>query len=236
VPDFSSVTCRQTRPKFRIMTKYERWYAQIIIRARDRKLDIYKEKHHILPRALGGEDDDDNLVDLTYREHFLVHWLLTKITVGRGRWPMLYALHCMTMSSEGRLVAGWQVETVKRVFKQEKIRKAQARLDRIRATRSEWRQLAVDNASKMDETLRGRAIYKDLGIRQVRELADHFLAADPRRIRRHGRHKSEQDRSSDALLLKVQARDKRVARRQESRLAAGILPQNSALFRKQPTT
>lgn len=39
----------------------------------------YFEVHHILPRCLGGSDEPDNLVVLTAREHFLAHYLLTKI-------------------------------------------------------------------------------------------------------------------------------------------------------------
>ena len=42
----------------------------------------YVERHHILPRALGGTDDSSNLVALTAREHFLAHMLLAKIYGG----------------------------------------------------------------------------------------------------------------------------------------------------------
>lgn len=38
----------------------------------------YYEYHHIIPRSLGGNDSDDNLVLLTGREHFLAHYLLWK--------------------------------------------------------------------------------------------------------------------------------------------------------------
>ena len=48
------------------------------IKTLNRKLD-YSEKHHIVPRCLGGSDDKFNLVVLTAREHFLAHYLLTKI-------------------------------------------------------------------------------------------------------------------------------------------------------------
>ncbi len=46
---------------------------------REKYTGHYYERHHIVPRCLGGTDDSDNLVLLTAREHFLVHWLLTKI-------------------------------------------------------------------------------------------------------------------------------------------------------------
>ena len=39
----------------------------------------YSEKHHIIPRCLGGTNDKDNLIELTAREHFLAHYLLMKI-------------------------------------------------------------------------------------------------------------------------------------------------------------
>lgn len=39
----------------------------------------YFEKHHIIPRSLGGSDDESNLVCLSAREHYLAHALLVKI-------------------------------------------------------------------------------------------------------------------------------------------------------------
>lgn len=48
------------------------------VKTLNRKLD-YSEKHHIIPRCLGGSNDKSNLVVLTAREHFLAHYLLTKI-------------------------------------------------------------------------------------------------------------------------------------------------------------
>ena len=39
----------------------------------------YYETHHIIPKGLGGTDDKDNLVNLTYRQHFVAHWLLFRI-------------------------------------------------------------------------------------------------------------------------------------------------------------
>ena len=42
---------------------------------------ISGEKHHIKPRSLFPElaKDKSNIVKLTYREHYICHWLLTKI-------------------------------------------------------------------------------------------------------------------------------------------------------------
>ena len=54
----------------------------------------YFEKHHIHPKSLGGSNDENNLVKLTAREHFICHWLLVKM-YAKGtneRYKMLCAL------------------------------------------------------------------------------------------------------------------------------------------------
>lgn len=66
-----------------IENKYTNWYNSIIAKARSEnrfKSDqIYYENHHIIPRSIGGTHGPSNLVLLTGREHFLCHWLLTKM-------------------------------------------------------------------------------------------------------------------------------------------------------------
>lgn len=62
---------------------YLRIYNNIVHNAKTRIIpkDVYYEKHHIIPRSLGGSDKVANIVKLLPREHYLVHWLLTKIYV-----------------------------------------------------------------------------------------------------------------------------------------------------------
>lgn len=63
-----------------LKNKYTTWYYQIIDnRIKNPLEDIYTERHHIIPKSLGG-NNKENLVDLSAREHFLVHWLLTKMS------------------------------------------------------------------------------------------------------------------------------------------------------------
>ena len=40
--------------------------------------DEYCERHHIIPKCLGGSDVENNLVDLFAKEHFIAHKLLAK--------------------------------------------------------------------------------------------------------------------------------------------------------------
>lgn len=99
--------------------KYQRWYGALIRLARRRRIDDpYTEIHHIVPRSMGGGDDGSNLVELTYREHFIAHWLLTKFSIGADLRKMQRALFAMTLQSNGtRIVAAWQFEVAKRAVK-----------------------------------------------------------------------------------------------------------------------
>ena len=65
-----------------LQNKYTSVYNSIIARAKSRDLpkEIYTEKHHIIPKSLGGSNSKDNLVNLTAREHRLAHLLLPKMT------------------------------------------------------------------------------------------------------------------------------------------------------------
>jgi hypothetical protein len=85
--------------------KYTKWYNSIIENSNNRTIDGYTEKHHIIPRSLGGNDDSSNLAILTAREHFICHLLLTKMTTGNARYKMCFALHMITNArniGEGR--------------------------------------------------------------------------------------------------------------------------------------
>lgn len=78
------------------MNKYETWYNNITLRGKAIRDLEYSERHHILPKSLGGSDDCENITTLTAREHFICHWLLTKIyTSGKERYLVINALQGM---------------------------------------------------------------------------------------------------------------------------------------------
>jgi hypothetical protein len=60
---------------------YQKHYSNLISTRKSRNLDfnIYYEKHHIIPKCLGGSNEKENLISLTAREHFVAHWLLYRI-------------------------------------------------------------------------------------------------------------------------------------------------------------
>ena len=72
--------------------KYKSWYDKIISNAQNRNTEGYTEIHHIIPRSLGGTNNQLNLVELTAREHFICHILLTKFTKGQDKRKMVRAV------------------------------------------------------------------------------------------------------------------------------------------------
>ena len=50
------------------------------------------EKHHILPKSLGGTDNKENIILVPYKAHFVLHRLLTKFTKGKDKCKMCLAI------------------------------------------------------------------------------------------------------------------------------------------------
>jgi hypothetical protein len=73
---------------------------------------VYYEKHHILPKSIGGTNDAANLVLLTAKEHYICHRLLTLIYPNSKRmafafWSMCRPgnEHCQKHIPSGRAYA-----------------------------------------------------------------------------------------------------------------------------------
>lgn len=79
---------------------YLHHYQQLIRRARGRTIgsNIYRERHHVIPKCMGGNDAPDNLVELTAEEHYIAHQLLHKIYPDNK--GLLLACFAMAMSND----------------------------------------------------------------------------------------------------------------------------------------
>jgi len=68
---------------------YQAIYDRLIQKRRAQVPCGYSEKHHVIPKCLGGADGHENIVCLTGREHFIAHVLLAKIYGGKLWMPVL---------------------------------------------------------------------------------------------------------------------------------------------------
>lgn len=72
----------------------------------------YFEEHHIIPRALGGTDKSENLVNLTAREHFIAHALLIRFLKGDALNKMKWAFHKIcTWSPNSETHGDWYINS-----------------------------------------------------------------------------------------------------------------------------
>ena len=78
-----------------IDNKYSKCYYRIIGHRKNNPFNGYTERHHIVPKSLGGSNKKENIVALTAREHFICHRLLVKMTLGRNKMKMSYAIRCL---------------------------------------------------------------------------------------------------------------------------------------------
>jgi hypothetical protein len=160
-----------------IQNKYKVWHDNIIANGKKRKLIGYKEVHHILPKSLGGSNDKSNLVELTAREHFLVHLLLCKFTKGQAKMKMSYAFHAMCSFKNARRynkVNSRLVEKIRSNFKftkehKQKISKAQIGNKRAVGNKNNLgRKFSEEIRLKMSKSKKGNK--NALGLRHSEEF------------------------------------------------------------------
>jgi hypothetical protein len=83
-----------------VIMDYKKIHDNLIERGKNRKLDGYVEKHHIIPKCMNGTNEPNNLVELTAREHFLVHWLLHEMYPENS--DLRYAFWSMCRNSDNQ--------------------------------------------------------------------------------------------------------------------------------------
>lgn len=90
---------------------YEQFISNIL-ESRSNNWFPYSERHHIIPRCMGGSDEDSNLIYLTLQEHFIAHKLLAE---ENPEDPQL--LHALWwMSNRGSVSTPEEYEDIRRKY------------------------------------------------------------------------------------------------------------------------
>lgn len=140
---------------------YERIYREFIAdRKAKLKPDGYTERHHILPRSLGGGDEPENLIDLTARDHYFAHCCLAKAWGGK-MWSALFAVAAMAKSE-----ASWKYFCRRRMVETSRVRAARQRSAQMTALWASgefkrkriYRSLTAEERAKRSAKLKGRKI------------------------------------------------------------------------------
>lgn len=73
----------------------------------------YYESHHIIPKCLGGSNDQSNLIMLTARQHFIAHKLLIKIYPNNSLLHHAFAMMASTNRYQNRVYTSKQYSEMK---------------------------------------------------------------------------------------------------------------------------
>ena len=146
--------------------QYEKIYLRLTARAVGRKKlkrgasgYIYYEKHHVIPRCLGGTDTKDNLVLLTAEEHWLAHLLLVKIHPGNDK--LIFACQAMSMAggNNGRTtnkLFGW----IRRAYRE------------ATSLRQKGQSVPQERRDKISAALKGKPAHHQQGEKNVSKRPD----------------------------------------------------------------
>jgi len=125
---------------------------------------VYYENHHILPRCLDGNNDKDNLVLLTAREHFVCHKLLTYIY--KGNRKIALAFHKITYSKNGNYIKSSrdyqyarEVISNTSISKETRLKLSKAGVGRISAMKG--RHHSQKSKDIISQKLKGRIVSKE---------------------------------------------------------------------------
>lgn len=81
-----------------VESKYLRWYLSIV--SKKYSVDEYTEKHHILPKSLGGNNSRSNIVRISGKAHFICHMLLARMmNNSKNKKNMIHALNMLAKAN-----------------------------------------------------------------------------------------------------------------------------------------
>lgn len=147
---------------------YENIYDQIISRAksefRRKGLDIYYEKHHIIPRCIGGSNDDTNLVLLTAREHFIAHKLLCEIYPNNKK--LHYALWRMMNPQNKNHIRTYNISNIE----YERRKHIQQQYVQKLGLQNKNRLISSEQKHKISKSLKGRTLTDETKIKISKSL------------------------------------------------------------------
>lgn len=139
---------------------YKMHYEKLIERAKNRQLTGYVEKHHIIPKCMGGKNNKENIVILTPEEHYFAHYILVKIYPDNHRllWAVMAMCNKTKTMERSNKPYGWMrrkfAETIaeknrgQKRSEESKKKMSEARIGRKFAPHSEETKIKMSEASK----------------------------------------------------------------------------------------
>lgn len=183
-----------------LQNKYTKCYYNIIDRAKSRDLskETYTEKHHIIPKSLGGLNNKDNLVKLTAKEHRLAHILLPRMTIDplhtKSMWYALWMMLRTKNTNQQRKISKGSAFEVAKI----KVAENSSQLHKGKTVSKETREKLSKSCQGRPSPNKGRAMSENQ--KQKLSIAHKGKIIAPETVskildsRRHYRHSEETKR------------------------------------------
>lgn len=84
---------------------YFKHYFLLMDRSVNRTEPLVVEQHHVIPKCMGGSDEDTNIVKLTPEEHYVAHQLLIRMYPNNDK--LVYAANMMVVNRSTNKMYGW---------------------------------------------------------------------------------------------------------------------------------
>ena len=193
---------------------YKEQYEQLIstrkLLDRKKKNGIYYEKHHIIPKACGGTNEECNFILLTAKEHYIAHLLLTKMYDGDIKNKMVYALWRFSNSrshSSKPILSSSQYETARKLFIESKSKRIVSQTTKNKMSASQLKRGKRDSSLgiKISQSKTGNSGKKLKG-KSYEDIYGKERANELKEIRRKDRagKKFEEIYGKDKAILQKQ--------------------------------
>lgn len=130
--------------------------------------DVYLEIHHILPKCLGGNDESENLVALTAKEHYMAHYYLTKMHPDNDK--ICYAFHLMNSCGDRQ-----QRVILPDLYEKNKIKMAKFVSNRLKGKKQSKDHIEKRSKSRWS-TQESRDKQSKVAIESVKKRSPEFMA------------------------------------------------------------
>lgn len=187
---------------------YQKIYNQLIEKRQIDKIQIktYKqlypleptpERHHIIPKSLGGLDEKNNLVVLTCREHFVAHQLLVKIAQqNNDKNALIKMTHALIRFYNG------QQNKCKHISKNSHQYHYYKKLNKKIGISDSTRQLMIDNWKNRKQTpeskeTRLKKSKSHIGYKHTEEAKKNMSIAQIKRYKRSGEIEKKRNKSKE---------------------------------------
>lgn len=173
---------------------WKKVYHNLMARAKLRlRPDCYCEKHHIIPKSIGGADTPDNLVWLTAREHLIAHRLWARFENNdQFRRKAQNALWAM-VTMRGKDNAG-RVIPNSRVYEEAKVALRNSKIGRV---------VSAEAREKISKTLSSH--FKQNGSHNKGRSYAHMSDDERKKLfgsKTRGRVQSQEEKEKRALKLR----------------------------------